>query len=295
MPPVTVKRLLEAGVHFGHQTQRWNPKMRKFIYGERNGIYIINLEITLACLEKALKFLKEMAAAGKEILWVGTKKQAQEIVREYATGCGMPYVNQRWLGGMLTNYETVRKSIQRLENIDKMEQEGSFQFITKKEVSHLHKEREKLKKILAGIREMQRLPGAVFVIDSKKEEIAIREAAKLNIPIVAVLDTNSDPDLIAYPLPGNDDAMRSLKLFCELVQVAISEGRSEYQKLTGEGSSVQGEEISEADGVSKNAGTPSGDCEADDTSEESKLAVKTAGSSTEAMGGAGEKPKKAAH
>lgn len=228
MAQLTIKQLLEAGVHFGHQTQRWNPKMKKYIFGERNGIYIINLEITLGCMEKALAFLKKTAAEGKEILLVGTKRQAQDPLRDAAQRCGMPYVEQRWLGGMLTNFETVRKSVSRLDHIDQMEKEGSFQFVTKKEVLMLKKEREKLVKNLSGIRKMRRLPAALFVIDSKKEEIAIHEAAKLGIQIVAVLDTNCDPDLVDYPLPGNDDAIRAIKLFCEAACEAINEGRQEF-------------------------------------------------------------------
>lgn len=228
MPQVTIKQLLESGVHFGHQTQRWNPKMKKYIFGERNGIYIINLEITMTCLEKAMAFLKETAQSGREILWVGTKKQAQETIREFAQKCGMPYVNQRWLGGMLTNFETVRKSVGRLESIDQTENEGGFSFVTKKEVNSLKKEREKLEKVLTGVRNMKKVPGALFVIDSKKEEIALHEAAKLNIPIVAVLDTNCDPDLVNYPIPGNDDAIRAIKLFCDLASQAIMQGRDEF-------------------------------------------------------------------
>lgn len=230
---VNIKQLLEAGVHFGHQTQRWNPKMKKYIFGERNGIYIINLEITLACLERALEFLKKCAREGREILLVGTKRQAQEPLREVAGRCGMPYVDQRWLGGMLTNFETVRKSVARLEHIEKMEQEGSFNFVTKKEAAGFKKEREKLMKNLGGVRNMKKLPSAIFVIDSKKEEIAIHEAAKLNIPIVAILDTNCDPDLVDYPIPGNDDAIRAVKLFCELIAHAIQEGRNQYLQSTG--------------------------------------------------------------
>lgn len=227
---VTIKQLLEAGVHFGHQTQRWNPKMKKYIFGERNGIYIINLEITLSCLDRALEFLKKVASEGKEILMVGTKRQAQEHVRAAAERCEMPYVDQRWLGGMLTNFETVRKSVARLDLIDKMETEGSFAFVTKKEVLLLKKEREKLLKNLRGIRHMRHLPAALFVIDSKKEEIAIHEAAKLGIPIVAVLDTNCDPDRIDYPLPGNDDAIRAIRLFCDLTSNAMKDGREQHRQ-----------------------------------------------------------------
>lgn len=231
MSPITIKQLLEAGVHFGHQTARWNPKMKKYIFGERNGIYIINLELTLACLEKALLFLKQLAAEGKDVLFVGTKKQAQIPLKEAAEACGMPYVNQRWLGGMLTNFETIRKSIKKLDSIDKMEQDGSFQFITKKEIGSLKKEREKLIKNLSGIREMRKIPGSVFVIDAELEKISIAEAKKLGIPVVAVLDTNGNPDNIDHPLPGNDDAIKAVKLFCEAVSSAIAEGRKEFQKI----------------------------------------------------------------
>ena len=231
MSPITIKQLLESGVHFGHQTARWNPKMKKYIFGERNGIYIINLELTLGCLEKALLFIRQVAAEGKDILFVGTKKQAQNPLKDAAVSCGMPFVNQRWLGGMLTNFETIRKSIKKLESIDKMEQDGSFQFITKKEIGSLKKEREKLIKNLSGIREMKKVPSAVFVIDAELEKIAIAEARKLGIPVVAVLDTNGNPDHIDYPLPGNDDAIKAIKLFCEAVAGTVTEGRKEFLKV----------------------------------------------------------------
>ncbi|MFZ5802867.1 MAG: 30S ribosomal protein S2 [Candidatus Omnitrophota bacterium] len=259
MPQVTIKQLLEAGVHFGHQTQRWNPKMKKYIFGERNGIYIINLELTLACLDKALEFLKTTAQAGREVLFVGTKKQAQEIIRQAAESCGMPYVNHRWLGGMLTNFTTVRKSINRLDSIDQMEKEGGFQFVTKKEAGSMKKEREKLEKVLKGVRSMDKLPAAIFVIDSKKEEIAIAEAAKLGIPIVGVLDTNCDPDLITYPIPGNDDAIRAIQLFCDVASKAVLEGRSEFLQKKAE------EEVkaAEADGEEPEAEVSAGAPEAE--------------------------------
>ncbi len=205
--------------------------MKKYIFGERNGIYIINLELTLAALEKALAAVKQIAAGGKLILFVGTKKQAQEPLKAAAEACGMPYVNQRWLGGMLTNFETVRKSIKKLESIDKMETDGSFQFITKKEIGSLKKEREKLIKNLSGVREMRKLPGALFVIDSELEKISIAEARKLGIPVVAVLDTNGNPDGIDFPLPGNDDAIKAIKLFCEAVSAAVLEGHKEFEKV----------------------------------------------------------------
>ena len=231
MQQVTVKQLLEAGVHFGHQTRRWNPKMQRYIFGEKSGIYIINLELTLGCLTKALTFLKKTASEGKEVLFVGTKKQGQEVVREAAHKCQMPYVQERWLGGMLTNFSTVRKSVARLDWIDQMEKDGNFKFITKKEASMLQKEREKLIRCLSGVRKMKRLPGALFIIDTKKEEIALKEAIRLQIPTVALIDTNCDPDLVSYPIPGNDDAIRAIKLFCDLACEAIMEGRNEYYKI----------------------------------------------------------------
>ncbi|HNV85533.1 MAG TPA: 30S ribosomal protein S2 [Candidatus Omnitrophota bacterium] len=228
MATVSLKQLLEAGVHFGHQTQRWNPKMARYIFGERNGIYIIDLEKTLANLGKACAFLKGVARQGGKILFVGTKKQAKEPIETGAKKCGMPFVNQRWLGGMLTNFETVRKSVARLKAIEKMEEEGTFNFITKKEAAHLQKEKAKLEKVLAGVRDMTSLPQAVFVIDPNVEEISVWEATKLGIPVVALIDTNSDPDLIIYPIPGNDDAIRAVKLICEVVTNQILEGRDQY-------------------------------------------------------------------
>lgn len=231
MQQVTLKQLLEAGVHFGHQTRRWNPKMQRYIFGEKSGIYIINLELTLECLVKALDFLKRTASGGKEILFVGTKKQGQEVVREAAVRCGMPFVQERWLGGMLTNFMTVRKSVTRLDWIDQMEREGNFKFITKKETAHLLKERDKLIRYLTGVRQMKRLPGALFIIDTKKEEIALREAIILQIPTVALIDTNCDPDLVDFPIPGNDDAIRAIRLFCDLAAEAIQEGRNEFLQL----------------------------------------------------------------
>lgn len=231
---VTLKQLLEAGVHFGHQTRRWNPKMTRYIFGERNGIHIVNLEKTVACLDIALEFLRSVAASGKEVLFVGTKKQAQLAIEEAARRSGMPWVNQRWLGGMLTNFETVRKSIRRLEAIDRMKETGDYQFYTKKEIGQLTKEKVKLEKNLTGIRKMKSLPGAIFVIDTKKEEIAIREAITLGIPTVALLDTNCDPDLITYAIPGNDDAIRAVKLMSDLVAEAVQEGRSAHEKIAAD-------------------------------------------------------------
>ncbi len=275
MSQVTVKQLLEAGVHFGHQTRRWNPKMKRYIFGERNGIYIINLENTLTCLDKALTFLKQMAQDGKEILWVGTKKQAQEPLKEAAQRSGMPYVNERWLGGMLTNFETVRKSISRLDAIDQMEREGGFQFVTKKEVLSLKKEREKLEKNLAGVRNMRKLPGTVFIIDSKKEEIGVCEAAKLGIPIVAILDTNCDPDRVTYPVPGNDDAIRAIKLFCDLVAEAILEGKNQRaQRVADEQARLAAEEAEARAAEAGEKGAEEGEKPVTEEPLEEKLAEK---------------------
>ena len=230
MSQLNLKQLLEAGVHFGHQTQRWNPKMKKYIFGERNGIYIINLELTLACLKNALEFIKKTVAEGQSVLFVGTKKQAQASILESSQACGMPYVHERWLGGMLTNFNTIRKSIDRLDAIDRMEKDGSFAYVTKKEVGSLRKEREKISKNMTGIRNMKKHPGAVFIIDSKKEEIAVKEAVKLGIPVIAILDTNCDPTLVNYPVPGNDDAIRAIKLFCGAVASAVQEGRAAFEQ-----------------------------------------------------------------
>lgn len=228
---ITVKQLLEAGVHFGHHTNRWNPKMARFIYTDRNKVYIIDLEKTLAHLKTAAEFLAGIAEKRGTILLVGTKRQAQEAIFEMAGRTEMPYVNQRWLGGMLTNFETVRKSVARLEQIEKMEAEGTYQFLTKKEVMALKTQREKLLKVLSGVRHMKRLPDTVFVVDPKQEEIAVREACRLNIPVVAVIDTNCDPDVIDYPIPGNDDAIRSVKLICDYLGLAVEEARNRYKQI----------------------------------------------------------------
>src|SRR3989338_371543 len=205
---ITVKQLLEAGVHCGHQTKRWNPKMARFIFTDRNGVYIIDLEKTLTNLMTACNYLREVAGRGGSILFVGTKRQAQEAILEAAEKTEMPYVSQRWLGGMLTNFETIRKSVARLEEIEKMEIEGTYQFLTKKEVAMLRTQREKLLKVLVGVRHMKRLPTVLFVVDPKQEEIAVLEARRLGIPVAAIIDTNCNPDLIDYPIPGNDDAIR---------------------------------------------------------------------------------------
>jgi small subunit ribosomal protein S2 len=225
-----MKELLEAGVHFGHQTRRWNPKMKKYIYGERNGIYIIDLHQTLRCLEKAYGFIRDAATNGGIALFVGTKRQAQESVESAAKRCTQYYVNQRWMGGMLTNWETVKQRIQRLKALRAQEQDGLWEVLPKKEVQSLRKERDKLQAVLGGIEDMPGLPSAAFIVDLKKEHIAVAECNKLNIPVVAILDTNSDPDLVAYPIPGNDDAIRAIRLITGKMADAVIEGAEERQK-----------------------------------------------------------------
>ncbi len=234
MSTITMKELLEAGVHFGHQAKRWNPKMKKYIFGERNGIYIIDLQKTLKLFKEAYDFVRTSASEGKDILFVGTKKQAQDAITEEAKRCGMYYVSHRWLGGMLTNFNTVKKSIDRLKKIEKMKEDGTYDKLTKKEVAGLEKERTKLEKILSGIKSMSQPPSMIFVIDPRKETIAVQEANKLNIPVVAVVDTNCDPDNIDYVIPGNDDAIRAIRLMASKVADAIIEGRQAIVKEQGE-------------------------------------------------------------
>jgi small subunit ribosomal protein S2 len=229
-----MKELLEAGVHFGHQTKRWNPKMREFIFGQRNGIYIINLQKTLIKFREAIDFVQQVSVQGGALLFVGTKRQAQEAVAEEATRVGMPFVNQRWLGGTLTNYRTIKKRIERLRWLETFLQNPVEGRYTKKELLQLEKERVKLAKVLTGIKTLDRLPEALFIIDPKKEHIAVQEARKLDIPVVAVVDTNCDPEDIDYPIPGNDDAIRAIKLFASRIADAILEGRSVYEKQAGE-------------------------------------------------------------
>ncbi|HHY42293.1 MAG TPA: 30S ribosomal protein S2 [Thermoanaerobacterales bacterium] len=229
MSIVSMKQLLEAGVHFGHQTRRWNPKMKEYIFTERNGIYIIDLQKTVKKIEEAYDFVKNLAAEGGKILFVGTKKQAQESIQEEAQRCGMYYVNQRWLGGMLTNFKTIRKRIDRLNELEKMEEEGLFEVLPKKEVLNLQHEKERLEKNLGGIKDMSELPQAVFIVDPRKERIAVSEARKLQIPIVAIVDTNCDPDEVDYVIPGNDDAIRAVKLLTEKIADAVIEGRQGEQ------------------------------------------------------------------
>ena len=226
MPSISMKELLEAGVHFGHQTKRWNPKMKEYIFGERNGIYIVDLQKTLKLFKDAMRFVGEQASQGKNVLFVGTKRQAQEAIAEEATRCGMYYVNQRWLGGLLTNMLTVQKSIKRLKALDVMATEGGYEGRVKKEAGRMERERKHLQTNLAGIKDMPGLPDLLFVIDSNKEAIAVKEARRLGIPVVAVVDTNCDPDEVDYVIPGNDDALRAIRLFTNKISDAVVEGRA---------------------------------------------------------------------
>jgi small subunit ribosomal protein S2 len=225
MAIITMRQMLEAGVHFGHQTRRWNPKMKRFIFGERNDIYIIDLRQTLERIEAAYAFVRDLVANGGTILFIGTKKQAQDPIQGYAEKCGMPYVNERWLGGMLTNFETIHKRVQKMQEYERMQASGEFDAMPKKEALLLGRELEKLQRNLGGIRHMDRLPDAVFVLDTKKEHIAVTEANKLKLPVVAVVDTNVDPDLVQYPIPGNDDAIRANDLLTKVIAEAVLEGR----------------------------------------------------------------------
>jgi small subunit ribosomal protein S2 len=226
LPSISMKELLEAGVHFGHQTKRWNPKMKEYIFGERNGIYIVDLQKTLKLFKDAMRFVGEQASQGRTVLFVGTKRQAQEAIAEEATRCGMFYVNQRWLGGLLTNMTTVQKSIKRLKALDLMATEGAYEGRVKKEAGRLERERKHLQQNLAGIKDMPGLPDLLFVIDSNKEAIAVKEARRLGIPVVAVVDTNCDPDEVDYVIPGNDDALRAIRLFTNKISDAVVEGRA---------------------------------------------------------------------
>ncbi|MGA2766667.1 MAG: 30S ribosomal protein S2 [Spirochaetia bacterium] len=227
MAVVTMKNLLESGVHFGHQTKRWDPRMKKYIFAERNGIHIIDLQKTIVAIKDAYEAVRKTVLAGKSVLFVGTKKQAQQTVEREAKRCGMFYVNNRWLGGMLTNYATIKKSLLRLKKLEKMEIDGTFENLTKKEIARLMKERAQLEKNLGGIKEMKELPGIVFVIDTRKESIAVTEARKVNVPIAAVVDTNCNPEGITYPIPGNDDAIRAINLFAQIIANAVIEAENE--------------------------------------------------------------------
>ncbi len=227
MAVVTMKSLLESGVHFGHQVKRWDPRMKKYIFAERNGIHIIDLQKTIVAIKDSYEAVRKVVSSGKSVLFVGTKKQAQQAIQKEAERCGMHYVNNRWLGGMLTNFTTIKKSLQRLKKIEKMEVDGTFDNLTKKEVSALTKEKAKLEKNLGGIKEMKELPGIIFIIDTHKEEIAVAEAHRMGIPVVAVVDTNCNPEGITYPIPGNDDAIRAISLFTSIIANAVIEADNE--------------------------------------------------------------------
>ncbi|AKG04555.1 MULTISPECIES: 30S ribosomal protein S2 [Salimicrobium] len=249
MSAISMKQLLEAGVHFGHQTRRWNPKMKKYIFTERNGIYIIDLQKTVKKVDEAFNYVRDLAADGGTVLFVGTKKQAQDTVREEANRAGMYYINQRWLGGTLTNFKTIRKRIGRLKEIERMEEDGTFDVLPKKEVMELNKEREKLERFLGGIRNMESLPDALFVIDPRKERIAIAEAHKLDIPIVGMVDTNCDPDEIDYVIPANDDAIRAVKLLTGKMADAILEAKQGEEEAEAAGEEESGETEEETETV----------------------------------------------
>ena len=255
MAAITMKELLEAGVHFGHQTKRWNPKMKEFIFGERNGIHIIDLQKTLKMFKEASRFVTELSAAGQTLLFVGTKRQAQEAVAEEAKRCSMYYVNQRWLGGLLTNYVTIQKSIKRLKELDEMSTDGRYEMLPKKEVIKLERERKHLVQNLAGIKDMPGLPDAIFVIDSNKEAIAVLEANKLEIPVIAVVDSNCDPDPITHVIPGNDDALRAIRLFASKIADAVLEGQQQAAQTSMEEERRQsGENESAAGGTAADFG-----------------------------------------
>ena len=247
MAVISMKQLLEAGVHFGHQTRRWNPKMAPYIFTERNGIYIIDLQTTVKKIDDAYEFVRSVAETGKPVLFVGTKKQAQAAIKDEAERCGQYYVNQRWLGGMLTNYKTISKRIKRLADIRKMEEDGTFEKMTKKEVQNLNHEADKLEKFLGGIKEMNGMPGAIFVVDPKKEKIAVNEAKKLNIPVVGIVDTNCDPDDVDYAIPANDDAIRAVKLIAGCMADAVIEANQgeSMAEAPEEAEEAQAEEVAE--------------------------------------------------
>lgn len=240
---ISMKALLEAGVHFGHQTRRWNPKMRKYIFGARNNIYIIDLQKTVKELKHAYRIVRDLSSEGKRMLFVGTKKQAHEIIQQEAVRCGAYYVNQRWLGGTLTNFETVRKSIARLKELDQMKADGIYKVLSKKESSRWEKERLRLEKMLSGIKEMENLPAVMYLVDPVYEATALAEARKLGIPVIAVCDTDADPELVDYPIPGNDDALRAIRLFTSIITNAVIEGNELFTKAAGEQKSAQTNEL----------------------------------------------------
>ena len=266
MATITMKELLEAGVHFGHQTKRWNPRMKEYIFGERNGIYIIDLQKTLKMFKEASKFVTDLTGQGKVILFVGTKRQAQDAIAEEANRCGMFYINQRWLGGLLTNWITVQKSVKRLQELDEMATDGRYELLTKKEVIRLERERKHLQANLAGIKNMRRLPDALFVVDSNNEAIAVKEARKLGIPVVAVVDTNCDPTVVDYVIPGNDDALRAIRLFTSKISDSVVEGVQMAGEKRAADAGVTADEQLEAapvelTGLESGADEPSADSE----------------------------------
>ena len=243
MVSITMKELLEAGVHFGHQTKRWNPKMKSYIFGERNGIYIIDLQKTLRLFKETTQFVTELAAQGKTFLFVGTKRQAQDAIAEESARCNMFYVNQRWLGGLLTNFTTIQKSVKRLKELEAMKEDGRYELLTKKEVLRLERLRKALDKNLSGIKDMTKLPDAIFIIDSRREEIAVAEARRLKIPIMAVVDTNCDPEVIDHVIPGNDDALRAIRLFTSRIADSILEGQERSAKAKADTAKELSEEL----------------------------------------------------
>ena len=276
MANITMKELLEAGVHFGHQTKRWNPKMKEYIFGERNGIYIIDLQKTLKMFKEASKFVADLAAEGKIVLFVGTKRQAQDAIAEEARRAGMYYVNQRWLGGLLTNWVTVQKSVKRLKELDDMATDGRYELLPKKEVIKLERERKHLEANLSGIKDMARLPDTIFVIDSNKEQIAVREARKLGIPVVAVVDTNCDPSEVDYVIPGNDDALRAIRLFASKIADSVVEGSQlmsdkQTAELAAAAGAAQQAELAASQAAAEAAADASGEASAEDISMEDVL------------------------
>ena len=251
LPDIAMKDLLEAGAHFGHQTKRWNPKMKPYIFGERNGIYVIDLTKTVARFHEAVAYVGDLASRGRTILFVGTKRQAQDVVAEEAARCGMYYVNQRWLGGLLTNFTTIQRSLARLRDLEAMETDGRFDSLSKKEIARSEKEQRKLQKNLEGIRNMSRLPDAIFVVDTRKEKIAVDEARKLKIPVIGIVDTNCDPDEVDYVIPANDDALRSIRLFTSKVADAALAGRTQRESRLAEEAAAKAEDAAAADDAAR--------------------------------------------
>ncbi len=286
MPVVTMRQLLEAGVHFGHQTRRWNPKMKRFIFTERNGIYILDLHQTMSGIEKAYKFTRDLVASGETILFVATKRQVQDAVEEQARRCGMPYVNFRWLGGMLTNFRTIADRIARMRELEDMESSGALDALPKKEALRLRREYEKLNRNLRGLRDLEKVPSAVFILDTKKEEIAVREAKKLGIPIVAVLDTNCDPDDVDYAIPGNDDAIRSGALLTRVIADAVIEGKTMRPAEMQEADRAKAQAAAEPGAVSPGAAAePKAEWELElEREEAAERAAEAAGDSAELPG-----------